>query len=435
MARNHSRDEEAGQSLILLALIAVALLAFAGLALDGGYVLTQKRRAQNVADNAALAAALKLAQGEPYEAEGLTVAAHNQFPHEPPTTTVVVVNPPTTGAFAGNNAYVEVTITREVSTSFIQLVYAGPVVYTVRAVARAVPSDESPVVTGQAIVGLDKTACATISFNGSGNTHITGGGIFSNSTSPGNNCWSGSKDNVSGSVIVDAGGINMVDDWDQNAGATVSPAPTTGVQQITWPTVPDPDCDGPGMTDFGDYSLNNGSETISPGRYDSIVVNPSASVTMEAGLYCIMSDDFDISGELSGTGVHIYMGPTAGAFSTNSSATINLSAPDDGNCFVPATTSPPTPDVCDQNGLLLHVDEINTEEVRINGGASTTYIGTFFAPSAPININGGSGTSGVFNSQIIGATVQVQGNADILINYIPEQNYDAPIPPQIWLAE
>ena len=236
-------------------------------------------------------------------------------------------------------------------------------------------------------------------------------------------------------MIVDEGGINMVDDWDENQNSTVNPDPTTGVSQFTYPPVADPDCDGVGMTDRGEVHLNHGSDTISPGRYEEITVNPAASLTMEPGLYCITDGDFDISGDLTAIAVHIYMGPASGEFNTNAGATITLVAAREEPTWTCDDPAPATPDICDQAGLLLHVDELNTNTIHINGGADTTFIGTFLAPSARIVINGGSETTGEFSSQIIGDTVEIEGNADVNIVYDPDLNYTPPIPPQVWLAE
>src|SRR4051794_27432332 len=54
---HRSREPEHGQVLVVFALALVALLGFAGLALDGGSTFAQRRVQQTAADLAALAAA------------------------------------------------------------------------------------------------------------------------------------------------------------------------------------------------------------------------------------------------------------------------------------------------------------------------------------------------------------------------------------------
>jgi hypothetical protein len=436
MIKSTDRSEQ-GQSLVVLVLAAVILVGAAGMALDGGFILTQKRRAQNVADNAALAAALKLAQKQysDYVPEAIQVAQQNEFVVDA-TTVITVTSPPETGAFTSTpfGQYVEVIITRQVHTSFIHLLYTGPFAYTVHAVARAEPSDLNRVAEGLAIVALDEDYCEATFFSGSSDIYIDGGGVFSNSSGgdPGDQCYSG-QISGSGNVYVEDGEVLMVEDWNSTGGGTVSPEPITGVDPIDYPPIPDPPCDGVGMTDKGDVDVtNNNGEIIGPGRYDDISVNPGGYLTMTAGLYCIMGGNFSIGGSVYGIAVHIYMGPDAGSFETNAGSQIELRAATEANCSAPAPT---TPDVCDQAWLLLHVDEENTNLITINGGADTTYVGTILAPGAQININGGSATGGIIQSQIIGAVVEVQGTADIIIEYDPAQNYVPPLPPRVWLAE
>ncbi|MCI0553607.1 MAG: pilus assembly protein TadG-related protein, partial [Anaerolineae bacterium] len=60
-----NKNSEKGQALVLIALAAVGLFAFAALAIDGGRVFSDRRHAQNAADTAALAAALAKIRAEP----------------------------------------------------------------------------------------------------------------------------------------------------------------------------------------------------------------------------------------------------------------------------------------------------------------------------------------------------------------------------------
>ncbi|MGB8645825.1 MAG: pilus assembly protein TadG-related protein [Anaerolineae bacterium] len=59
MMQNNLKDQE-GQSLILITFLAVAIIAFMGLLLDGGRVYAARRQSQNAADAAAFAAAREL---------------------------------------------------------------------------------------------------------------------------------------------------------------------------------------------------------------------------------------------------------------------------------------------------------------------------------------------------------------------------------------
>src|ERR1700694_2653160 len=60
------RRRQAGQTAVIVALTFVVLIAFAGLAIDGGHVYLVNRRAQNATDAAALAAAKQLANSNSF---------------------------------------------------------------------------------------------------------------------------------------------------------------------------------------------------------------------------------------------------------------------------------------------------------------------------------------------------------------------------------
>ena len=57
------KTTEKGQALIVIALAAVMLFAFASLAIDGSMAFSDKRHAQNAADTSVLAAALAKTHG------------------------------------------------------------------------------------------------------------------------------------------------------------------------------------------------------------------------------------------------------------------------------------------------------------------------------------------------------------------------------------
>ncbi|MBI5712792.1 MAG: hypothetical protein HZC38_05130, partial [Chloroflexi bacterium] len=159
---------ESGQVIVLLAFLMIVLLGFAGLAIDGGNVLTQRRRGQNAADNAALAYALKrnLGQNDSTGATAMNVilSANGYVNGQANTSTSYST---TTSSSGGT---VTLVLTSTVPTAFIHIVYNGPVQYTVQAQAQWISSVDPPM-AGFALVGLSN--CATVG----GNTiDVTGGG-------------------------------------------------------------------------------------------------------------------------------------------------------------------------------------------------------------------------------------------------------------------
>jgi Flp pilus assembly protein TadG len=69
------RQRERGQSLVLVVLMLIVLLIFAGLALDGGMVFLDRRRMQNAADAGSLAGARELAEAMCDETDRITADA------------------------------------------------------------------------------------------------------------------------------------------------------------------------------------------------------------------------------------------------------------------------------------------------------------------------------------------------------------------------
>ncbi len=76
------------------------------------------------------------------------------------------------------------------------------------------------------------------------------------------------------------------------------------------------------------------------------------------------------------------------------------------------------------NWIIIYAPAANTCPNKLNGGASTQYIGTIYTPGAGWTISGGSRTP--LAGQVICYTAIFQGNAGVGIAYNP--NY-APVPP------
>ena len=100
------RDEQ-GVALVVVAFSMFMLMAVATLAIDGGLVHTDRRQAQNVADNASLAAAWAICEGRDPTAAALTTAAANGFDNDGVSNTVNVTD------LGDNRALVEITGSRD----------------------------------------------------------------------------------------------------------------------------------------------------------------------------------------------------------------------------------------------------------------------------------------------------------------------------------
>ena len=124
----------------MFAITATTLIAMLGLVIDGGLLMTSQRQAQNAADAAARACALRVRHvdttGSPADATpflqdiantyalGDDSGTYNNVPTDGQGHAQVVVHhPPSAGtAYAGNDHYVEVLVTYPLTTAFIQVV-------------------------------------------------------------------------------------------------------------------------------------------------------------------------------------------------------------------------------------------------------------------------------------------------------------------------
>jgi Flp pilus assembly protein TadG len=400
---------ERGQAIILIVLSIVGLLGLTALAVDGGNAYSERRRAQNAADTAVLDAALAKLRGQNLYTEGLARAASNKYVDADPTAAssspdvnVEIYNPPITGPYTGNAEYVQARITATVNTYFGKVVGIDTVTNKVEAVARAKPPIITPPFNGNAIVALSPDDCHALVYQGNANTHVTGGGLFTNSSCPSsaffNNSSAGS---LTAPCLQAVGGIVY------NPGAINVPAGciNTGVPPLPEPVYPDPTCSGP---------ATKNSNVLSPGTVPGNF--PPTGVThLNPGIYCVGGNFRLNAGDtLIGNGVLIRV---EGDVRLNGGAHLELSAP---------TSGPFT-------GLLLFLPEGNTNEVVFNGDSSSTFSGSILAPSSTVTIDG-TGALGL-NGQVVGFTVTLSGTSGITINYNASTGYQPPEQPAVQLVQ
>jgi len=417
---HRSRKVAGGQSLVIFALLLVALAGIAGLALDGGNILMIRRQGQNAADQASLAAAFIMSRFDLGEQplhqlcplanaqltdKALAQAAEYGYQNDAHDDWVTVNCPPTHGTYTGRPAQVEVTLRAQTPTALIHLVYDGVAEYTVRAVARGLPLRN--IAQGYAIFGTDPDECDTIRFHGSAGTEVIGGDIFSNSsanTPP--SCVSGRLSGT-GDVTLSVGRhFELAGAYRDSGSGTLIGGVLENQDQQTVPEVPTPDCSG--MPDYGIYKLNAGNtDSIPPGRYRSITSMAGANLTFQPGLYCIYGATGlqANGGTLTGNGVTFYL--TNGPVEIQGNPLVTLDAPAPGH---------------DWAGMLFYLPAGNPSNVILTGTADTLYTGTVFAPNAPISISGDTGTVG-YRTQVIGRTVEVGGNATLSVQYDRDDNY------------
>jgi len=410
------KRSEHGQSIVILALVMVGLLAIAAVAVDGGSIFAERRRAQTAADNAAMAAAYaKVQKDANYISVGQNQAVINGFVDNGSDPWVEINSPPIGGQYDGLNDYIQVRITSTIKPVFSHFVFSGGLKNTVETVVKAAMGE--PYGLGNAIVATSPTACNALMIQGDSTTKVTGAGIYSNSNAVCKNaaCCSIYIGNIE-EVVLSAGGISMVGGYYENNNSTVlTDFIATNQDPLPIPPPPyEPNCDG-----LQDRTYTSGGGPLLPGKYaDEIKVNAGDVVTMEAGLYCLYDDFIGLGGSITGDGVMIYQHD--GLINIGAGVEVNLTAPDSledgaGNIW---------------EHMLIYMGNTNDGTIKFSGNTYSYYEGTIMAlypaKSDPKCEIIGNSASYSINSQIICDTVKISGKGTINIDYNVDDNYVAP---------
>jgi hypothetical protein len=76
----------------------------------------------------------------------------------------------------------------------------------------------------------------------------------------------------------------------------------------------------------------------------------------------------------------------------------------------------------------------NNQPIKITGNSSNQLTGSIIGVASPITVNGNDWTNGL-HSQIVGYTVNLNGNGTMVINYDPAEQYAQIDPSKIKLTK
>jgi hypothetical protein len=138
-------------------------------------------------------------------------------------------------------------------------------------------------------------------------------------------------------------------------------------------------------------------------------------MNLAPGLYCLYGNVTINGGSFIGSGVTIYL--ESGNFDTSGNATVQLSAPSDDPDPYPALP-----------GMLIFMADGNAGSVTLLGNTDSSYTGTVYAadPDSMVEIGGTGSVLETYQTQLIGGTVFIHGNAEIDITFDGEENYEVP---------
>lgn len=476
-----------GKTLVLFVLLLPALLGMTGLVVDGGVLLAASRQAQNAADAAALAAALQKFKGAP---DATALAAANSFLSNNGLSGVSLTlnagssnalnippqDPTSTGSpYKGTSNYVEVLITKPVTTLFIQVLGVNK---SQSVTARAVAGFE-PVGNGEGAIVLDPNASPGISINNSNARLVVKGTLVVNSQGQGKDQYGntvGTKPpnqpaiTTNGNVLTPApivaqdvqvvGGVDNLDNiraydaafsangyyYDTSnidrplfAGVPIAPDPlgslatpttSTGVNSTTGSYVLNGTTFNATFLSPASVSVGNGdTATFSPGIYTNINVT-GGTVTFNSGIYVLLGSN---NGGLTVNGGTVNTVANGGVMFYNTGSNYNPStgAPDssDGNSSVGNTSgvkfgsisvnggtvnlSPLSDATSPFNGMLFYQRRWNTQTLRVGGNSNNVNLtGTVYAKWANFQLAG----QGKYNAQFLVGSMAISGNATVTIN-------------------
>ncbi|HJR80344.1 MAG TPA: pilus assembly protein TadG-related protein [Anaerolineales bacterium] len=456
------KAQERGQALVIIALTVVGLFGFSALAIDGSRVFSDRRNAQNAADTAALSAALTKIRGTgtDYKIAAENRAASNGYIDDADSQVEVnlcselIGTPnacqaiPTSGEEAQIDPanYIQVKITSVIPATFARIVGRNEFTNIVTAVAYSGPVEPQPIVKGAALAALKEEGDKTLFGNGVVTLDVNNSGVFNNS-----------RDNCA-TTIAGAGSTYTVDTSFQMVNTAYCSGagnntlnPVTSTSPIEYP--PTFNIQEPTITCSGNGSRTENGNTItySPGNFPSgDNLNYAGTIIFQPGNYCFGSN-VTINGSSKVIADHVNFLITGGQFSLrgNSVMTCNdllvhidggtglsingiseIHCNDvtffastgnvswDGNAVVRLFA----PKGGEYKNLLIYMPFGNSSDFTITGTSDNELTGSIIAVSSNIKIAGVSGTKGL-HSQIIGFTVEIKGSTDLLIEYVPEEQY------------
>jgi Flp pilus assembly protein TadG len=395
------RDQptERGQIMVLLVLVFVALLGFAGLSIDVGMLYSDRRSAQNAADAAATEGALGLAQDLPaatIKENALAKAAQNGFDNNGTTNWVEVVYP-----YNGDSQLVQVKIKANTNTSLIHLFNPGVSQNQVESVVQVQP--KGPALAGYSLYVLDDDCSDSgIQFKGGGNADpsidIQQGGAFSRSCLNGNN--------NSHNFIRADGPINCLEQPGQSypcgtIGGFSPEAEIVSSDPLADFKIAIPDCMdrtiAPARTASGD--------TLEPGYY----TNVGSATQLKPGLYCINGTEFSktlstISGNGYDEGVTIVFMTSGASFSYTGQTKWNIKAAKPGGSNAPNLVP---------GAVILSDVEYS---MSFGGNAEASFWGTVYSPKAHFDM-GGTADGETVSSQIIIHDYNSHGTTTLRMKY------------------
>lgn len=422
---------ESGQTVLITAFfLLLAMIGFVAFAMDVGYLFQKKRMAQAAADAAAMAAAEEYSypgdSGNEQTAAN-AAAALNGF------TSPVTLTYPSTGNYSNAGSatnpgwWVQAQVSQSIPTFFL-----GAFVPTLRNVTVSATAVSSGGQSSPTCVCLEGTS--GVDLNMSNNAKFNGAscGITVNSSSS-------NAIEIVGSANVCAQSIGAVaSNWDTSSnvnnggsigtagsGCSTNTKVVQGLTSTCSPPMPTAPSDSSCSADpFNSVSGGGAKYTVGPNSsygttqggnticYTALTVNGNGdTVTLNPGVYVINGGElhFESGTNQGGNGVFFYLENGASLVIDNG-ANVNLVA--GGNTESNGSTTAPSVGTSGvYNGILFYQQASDTNALSVQGGSSSYFNGSIYAPGAAVTLGNGSGT--VITSDLVAQSLTMNGGGTL----------------------
>ena len=392
MDRQDTKRRLKGQVIVIFALSSFVIVGFMALAMDVGFLMSERRETQSAADAAALAAAYAMLQGEAQSKVATTAFDYAQLNDVDPTRAEMHVRS------IGDrwDGQVEVTIIQPVDRYFLGAVYAGPWEVSATAVANIDDVRDAE----YALIALD---CPGIGVNGSMFIDVIDGSVMSN-------CDIFDFADGTGSNI-------LLTDGTLDASGTIIPAEGWYAPEGMWssrPTITDP-LQGAlpphGLETIEADALPDcfhvDACTLVPGAYTDLgTIRVKGTMTLLPGAYSFSGTSIvlqESNSRIEGDEVMLYFdGPANNTFFDPKTGAVHLTAP----TVAPYTGWP--------EGVVLWINNCSTFDSQ---GNEEFYLeGVFYAPCSAVTLHGNPYGEAV-NGQVIVGNLDVRGTSDLIVRY------------------
>lgn len=374
------------------------LIGAMALALDVGYLLSERRQAQNAADAAALAGGVALLNGESNQAvagAAIEYAAKNGVGVNGDNAASVGVN------VVGTNrdGRVEVELSVPVQRFFVGVVYTGDWSVSARAVSEINDNRDGE----YALIALEEPGMYV---NGNMTIDVIGGSAMSN----GNVARSGGANAFTVDGTIDAAGyVSPNGHWEAPAGFNGNrPKIDNPFGGVSAPQ-------RASLEDFGDDDeveapdCRNNDCTLEPGYYKDLgkIDIRNGTATLMPGVYYFDGTSIDLgntNSRIEGDGVMLYFnGPAHSTYFFPKNGEVDLRAPDSA----PYAGGP--------SNIVIWID--NCTEVDSYGNGEFYLEGVFLAPCSDVWLHGNPYGETIYGQVVVG-TLDIRGTSDFVVRYM-----------------